>query len=181
MDSKELFKQLTCGVIFTKSSASKRALGRKGINSESAVPFPEKEIKEEDISIKSEEESDNEAENSQIQILSDAAMPVLTKKKKKKVTPEQLKNWETEKVSAPGSSMNPLIVTFSHSFQINHLRNKYHIHVNGSNPADPLETFDEMKTNYGFDSQVFDNLFSCGYNTPTPIQMQAIPAMASVS
>lgn len=52
--------------------------------------------------------------------------------------------------------------------------------MKGSNPPDALETFDEMKTKYGINSQVFDNLFSCGYNIPTPIQMQAIPIMASV-
>lgn len=76
--------------------------------------------------------------------------------------------------------LNNLTYILLYQFQINHLRNKYHIHVKGSNPPDPLETFDEMKTKYGIDSQVFDNLFSCGYNVPTPIQMQAIPIMASV-
>ncbi|KAG4079111.1 hypothetical protein HA402_001082 [Bradysia odoriphaga] len=160
MDAKELFKQLSCGAIFTKPIASK-SYGQSAATSS----YIKKEIKDEqpsvdsDVSIKSEDESDNEGQNKQIQILSDSAMPVQVSKKKKKVTAEQLKNWETEK--------------------INHLRNKYHIHVKGSNPPDPLETFDEMKTKYSIDSQVFDNLFGCGYNVPTPIQMQAIPIMAS--
>lgn len=51
------------------------------------------------VSIKSEDESEDEGNNSTIQILSDAAMPVLMSKKKKKATAEQLQNWETEKVS----------------------------------------------------------------------------------
>lgn len=63
-----------------------------------------KEIKLKDLSIdfdesiKSEDESDREKNNSTIQILSDSAMPTLLSKKKKKVTAEQLKSWETEKV-----------------------------------------------------------------------------------
>lgn len=55
-----------------------------------------------DESIKSEDDSDNEGKSTTIQILSDSAMPILLSKKKKKVTPEQLKNWETEKVSDMG-------------------------------------------------------------------------------
>lgn len=49
--------------------------------------------------IKSEDDSDSEANKSTIQILSESAMPTLLSKKKKKVTAEQLKSWETEKVS----------------------------------------------------------------------------------
>lgn len=60
------------------------------------------------------------------------------------------------------------------------MRNKYHIHVKGSNPPDPIETFEEMKNKFDIDPQVFDNLYSCGYSVPTPIQMQAIPVMANV-
>lgn len=46
--------------------------------------------------VKSEEEDDNETSN--IQIFSDANMPKFLSKKKKRVTVEQLKNWEIEKV-----------------------------------------------------------------------------------
>lgn len=119
MDAKEIFKQLTCGAIFTKSTVPKVQGVRhltKCLNYEInfSVNFQQstatsasikKEIKVEDVpvdldvSIKSEDESDNEGESSGIQILSDSAMPILLSKKKKKVTPEQLKNWETEKVN----------------------------------------------------------------------------------
>lgn len=123
MDAKELFKQLSCGATFTKPITAKSYGVRNSmeskkfrllIHSSSTVNFQQsattssyikKEIKEEepdvdsDISIKSEEDdSDNECHN-QIQMLSDSAMPVQVSKKKKKVTAEQLKNWETEKVN----------------------------------------------------------------------------------
>lgn len=112
MDAKEIFKQLTCGVIFTKPIASKSQVvknnHRMQTNWQSKFFYIQKntatstcikkEIKDENVSIKSEDESDNEGTNSEIQILSDSAMPILMSKKKKKVTPEQLQNWETEKV-----------------------------------------------------------------------------------
>lgn len=118
MDAKEIFKQLTCGAIFTKPIVSKlQQVNHSNIKYSSELNqflnFQQKtpastcikqEIKEEDVSvdsaesIKSEDESDDERKNAKIQILSDSAMPVLISKKKKKVTPEQLKNWETEKV-----------------------------------------------------------------------------------
>lgn len=129
MDAKEIFKQLTCGAVFTKPIASKLKAVRHS-NSEifrrtnhgtnffflipksiqqsiSTLTSIKKEVKEEnvsiesDVSIKSECGSDNEGENSAMQMLSDSAMPILMSKKKKKVTPEQLKNWETEKVCVP--------------------------------------------------------------------------------
>lgn len=56
-------------------------------------------VDDSDESIKSEMASDNEGEEiTSMQILNDSAMPILLSKKKKKVTAEQLKSWETEKV-----------------------------------------------------------------------------------
>lgn len=61
-----------------------------------------KEIKEEDVSVDSDSGDDSgDEEMNDIRILNDAAIPTLSaKKKKKKVTAEQLKNWEIEKVSS---------------------------------------------------------------------------------
>lgn len=65
--------------------------------------------------------------------------------------------------------------------QVNHIRNKHCINVHGKQPPDPIENFDQLLTEYGVPQQIVNNLISCGYQSPTPIQMQAIPIMASVS
>ncbi|XP_031628090.1 probable ATP-dependent RNA helicase DDX52 [Contarinia nasturtii] len=66
-----------------------------------------------------------------------------------------------------------------HVEKVNHIRNKYHINVHGTNPADPVETFDELINDCAIPRQIVNNLISCGYKEPTPIQMQAIPIMSS--
>lgn len=64
---------------------------------------------------------------------------------------------------------------------MNHIRNKHHINVHGSNPPDPIETFDQLVNDYVISQKIVNNLMTCGYKEPTPIQMQAIPIMCSVS
>lgn len=66
-------------------------------------------------------------------------------------------------------------------FQVNHIRNKHHINVHGASPPDLIETFDQLINDCGIPQQIVNNLISCGYKEPTPIQMQAIPIMTSVS
>lgn len=64
---------------------------------------------------------------------------------------------------------------------MNHIRNKHHINVHGPNASDPIETFHQLVNDYAIPQQIVNNLISCGYEEPTPIQMQAIPIMCSVS
>ncbi|KAF6201603.1 hypothetical protein GE061_003995 [Apolygus lucorum] len=57
------------------------------------------------------------------------------------------------------------------------LRKKNNITVKGKNLPPPLESFDELASVYGVDENIVNNLKSAGYDGPTPIQMQAIPAL----
>ncbi|UYV72246.1 DDX52 [Cordylochernes scorpioides] len=60
-------------------------------------------------------------------------------------------------------------------FQICHLRNKSHIHVKEEdNLPDPIESFDDLVTRYGISEQLRANIT---YTQPTPVQMQALPAL----
>lgn len=83
-----------------------------------------------------------------------------SKKKKKEMTAKKQKMLASEK--------------------INELRNKHHIRVKGSNPPPPIESFDELAQDYGVMENVVKGVLGCGYTAPTPIQMQAIPAMLKV-
>lgn len=65
--------------------------------------------------------------------------------------------------------------------QINHIRNIHHINVHGPNVSDPIETIDQLVNDCAIPQQIVNNLISCDYKEPTPIQMQAIPIMCSVS
>lgn len=77
--------------------------------------------------------------------------------------------------------MLPVLLTNFNELQVNHIRNKHHINVHGANPPDPIETFGQLVNEYSIPQQIVNNLITCGYKEPTPIQMQAIPIMSSVS
>lgn len=52
------------------------------------------------------------------------------------------------------------------------------MHVTGRQVPAPIETFAEMQLEHKLSEQLIQNLASCGYTEPTPIQMQAIPIMS---
>ena len=51
--------------------------------------------------------------------------------------------------------------------------------MKGKHAPAPLETFKDIEIEYNISSQIVINLQNCGYELPTPIQMQAIPILAS--
>ncbi|XP_046825409.1 probable ATP-dependent RNA helicase DDX52 [Vespa crabro] len=61
--------------------------------------------------------------------------------------------------------------------QINQFRNQHHISVTGSHVPKSIATFDELLTEYQVSKKLLDNMKECGYEEPTPIQMQAIPVL----
>ncbi|OAD59569.1 putative ATP-dependent RNA helicase DDX52 [Eufriesea mexicana] len=61
--------------------------------------------------------------------------------------------------------------------KINQLRNQYRINVTGNRIPEPIEKFIDLLTVYGVPKKLINNIINCGYDCPTPIQMQAIPAM----
>lgn len=61
--------------------------------------------------------------------------------------------------------------------EINHYRNINHINVVGRHVPEPIRQFSDLKIG----KDLLDNVITCGYEEPTPIQKQAIPIMMSVS
>uniref|UniRef100_A0A1B6HEI1 Probable ATP-dependent RNA helicase DDX52 n=1 Tax=Homalodisca liturata TaxID=320908 RepID=A0A1B6HEI1_9HEMI len=61
--------------------------------------------------------------------------------------------------------------------RINRLRNVHRITAVGENPPPPVESFEQLHLEYKVSNIIIKNLVASGYETPTPIQMQAIPAM----
>uniref|UniRef100_A0A1B6MTW2 Probable ATP-dependent RNA helicase DDX52 n=1 Tax=Graphocephala atropunctata TaxID=36148 RepID=A0A1B6MTW2_9HEMI len=61
--------------------------------------------------------------------------------------------------------------------RINRLRNVNRITVVGDNPPPPIESFEQLQLEYKVSNIIVKNLLASGYELPTPIQMQAIPAM----
>ena len=65
--------------------------------------------------------------------------------------------------------------------QINHLRNVHHIHVNGDDVPEPVESFEKLLSEYkDIPETLYNNLRQYDFSEPTPIQMQAIPVMLHV-
>uniref|UniRef100_A0A8C0P4W5 Probable ATP-dependent RNA helicase DDX52 n=1 Tax=Canis lupus familiaris TaxID=9615 RepID=A0A8C0P4W5_CANLF len=61
--------------------------------------------------------------------------------------------------------------------KINFFRNKHKIHVQGTDLPDPIATFQQLDQEYKINSRLLQNILDAGFQTPTPIQMQAIPVM----
>ncbi|XP_018333580.1 probable ATP-dependent RNA helicase DDX52 [Agrilus planipennis] len=57
--------------------------------------------------------------------------------------------------------------------KVNHFRNLHNINVVGKNIPNPIISFDDIPIK----QDLKDNIKTCGYYTPTPIQMQTIPTM----
>lgn len=64
-----------------------------------------------------------------------------------------------------------------HQEKVNRIRSQHRINVHGCDVPDPVCTFEELHSEYHLHSQVLQNLKDAGLNSPTPIQMQAIPLM----
>jgi len=64
--------------------------------------------------------------------------------------------------------------------QVNRFRNQHHIHVYGTDIAEPVATFGELQAEYCVDARIMSNIESMGFHTPTVIEMQAIPVMLHV-
>ncbi|KAK1788052.1 hypothetical protein P4O66_016531 [Electrophorus voltai] len=64
-----------------------------------------------------------------------------------------------------------------HQEKVSQLRHKNRINVHGSDVPDPLSTFEELRQEYELDPRIIQNIKAAGFQTPTPIQMQAIPLM----
>ncbi|XP_037543329.1 probable ATP-dependent RNA helicase DDX52 [Nematolebias whitei] len=64
-----------------------------------------------------------------------------------------------------------------HLEKVNQIRAKHRINVHGSDVPDPVCTFEELQSEYHLHTRILQNLKDAGLNSPTPIQMQAIPLM----
>ncbi|XP_040005541.1 probable ATP-dependent RNA helicase DDX52 [Xiphias gladius] len=64
-----------------------------------------------------------------------------------------------------------------HQEKVNRIRSQHRINVHGCDIPDPVCTFEELQSEYRLNLRVLQNLKDAGLNSPTPIQMQAIPLM----
>lgn len=59
----------------------------------------------------------------------------------------------------------------------NAVRKHYRIKVSGYDPSPPLRSFKQMVTKHAVPSGLVRMLQQCGFDQPTPIQRQAVPAL----
>ncbi|MEE6469434.1 hypothetical protein FKM82_008621 [Ascaphus truei] len=78
-------------------------------------------------------------------------------KKQKKPTAEKLEQQRLEK--------------------INNFRNKHKIYIQGTDIPEPIATFEQLQQEYKIHPRMMQNVREAGFQTPTPIQMQAVPIM----
>jgi len=93
----------------------------------------------------------------EISLLANDPSSTVAPKKAKKMTQEQIAEQHKEK--------------------INQFRRKHKIHVKGTDIPDPMDSFTELKSRFGISKTLIKNITNCGYEEPTPIQMQAVSIM----
>ncbi|KAA0720319.1 putative ATP-dependent RNA helicase DDX52 [Triplophysa tibetana] len=64
-----------------------------------------------------------------------------------------------------------------HQEKVNRIRHQNRINVHGTDIPDPVSTFEELQKEYNLDPRIIQNIKTAGFQTPTPIQMQALPLM----
>lgn len=106
-----------------------------------------------DVEIKEEPESENEDNL----ISFDQPKRKKKKKKQKNPTPEQIRK--------------------SEEIKTNRLRKEFNIKVKGEDVPAPVTSFFDLYDKYEISGDIKKNMNEIGYENPTPIQMQAIPAM----
>ncbi|KAK2873038.1 hypothetical protein Q8A67_022935 [Cirrhinus molitorella] len=121
--------------------------------------------------------------------------PVKTAQKKKKGANKKTEDTEPEKSKEEGiqwmSSQNKVKdlkkesndklslkkLKQLHTEKISRIRRQNRINVHGTDVPDPVSTFEELQEEYDMDPRIIQNIKAAGFQTPTPIQMQAIPLM----
>lgn len=171
MDAYDIFKKLTKGLTFKH-----RVLGVKN-NGQNTKPT----IKKEEIEIKQEQISDNEADllndsehsasdsegqdtdqdekgDGDLQLVEGVKVGQKKKKKEKKEKTEDLKKkLELE--------------------EQNRFRNEHGIKTVGRHVPAALQDFSELTARYSVSPALVDTVKQCGYSEPTPVQRQTIPCM----
>ncbi|XP_072164075.1 probable ATP-dependent RNA helicase DDX52 [Diadema setosum] len=61
--------------------------------------------------------------------------------------------------------------------KVKSIRKRNRIYVQGEDIPDPVESFEELSSEYQLDPYVINNITRAGYESPTPVQMQAVPVM----
>ncbi|KAM9728665.1 putative ATP-dependent RNA helicase DDX52 [Menidia menidia] len=112
------------------------------------------------------EGSENEADGKEKEEETDV------KSKRKKRKRNKLEEEGTDGLKSSLKRMKHL-----HQEKVNRIRSQHRINVHGCDIPDPVSTFEELQSEYHMTPRILQNLKEAGQNSPTPIQMQAIPLM----
>ncbi|XP_065219051.1 probable ATP-dependent RNA helicase DDX52 isoform X2 [Planococcus citri] len=154
MDTDDIFAKLSFGAVFHKTPSKK-------------TPSTKIEVKSEP-SIKSEPEPEPEPQSSDEGSKNITLLGNISSESNKKSSKSKKKKAPKEDVEK-----NKQLLTE----KINHFRNLNHINISGENIPNPIQNFDELADQYDVSTNLIQNVKNCGYSSPTPIQMQAIPVM----
>ncbi|XP_077167206.1 putative ATP-dependent RNA helicase DDX52 [Paroedura picta] len=61
--------------------------------------------------------------------------------------------------------------------KVNHFRNQHKIYIQGTDLPEPVPTFKQLQEEYKIHPKIMQNIEAAGFQSPTPVQMQAIPVM----
>lgn len=87
----------------------------------------------------------------------------------------RLWTWTEFELNWYSTKLNSKSFEFNSTLQIAAYRRELEIHVSGFDPPKPIQTFGQA----GFDHLLLGVIKKAGYEKPTPIQAQALPAILS--
>eukprot|EP01134_Creolimax_fragrantissima_P001375 CFRG1375T1 len=99
------------------------------------------------------------------------------KEKKSKKTKTSKKSKKGERVSKDSEGVESGDEKRTEEEKLGRLRKEHKIHVTGSDVPAPITEFRQLTDDYKLSLAIQRNLELCGYENPTPIQMQSIPIL----
>lgn len=156
MDAYELFRKLSAGVKFDKRRFQADAERFQLVKKQSEPELDNKKVPDAIDSVSTTKRKHDEVEDEFV-FLHGMSTSQNKNKRCNSMTEEKRTKLEQEKV--------------------NHFRNTHRINVTGNRVPQPISEFIELSTIHNLSDKLIDNIINCGYRVPTPIQMQAIPAM----
>ncbi|XP_057216988.1 probable ATP-dependent RNA helicase DDX52 isoform X2 [Triplophysa rosa] len=199
MDAFDLFRKLGAGAKFNLKRFAKDAERFKGTKSEILDQLAGVSFFGTETLLKSRlgEEEDDKSDEDDVtskRKRTQVDEPVKTSKKKRKAKAEDTTSSDGKEekesiqwMTSQGNVKDPKTETKDktslkklrqlHQEKVNQIRHQNRINVHGTDIPDPVSTFEELQKEYNLDPRIIQNIKTAGFQTPTPIQMQAIPLM----
>ncbi|XP_071945364.1 probable ATP-dependent RNA helicase DDX52 [Antedon mediterranea] len=118
----------------------------------------------------------NKNESSDIDEQTEKQSSIIPNQVKRKAE-KNIEECQSQNPDSKKSKLPPETIELLRQEGINSTRKRNKIHFEGTDVPDPVTNFQQLQEEYKVHNDILSNIHKAGYESPTPIQMQAIPLM----